>query len=194
MYHTEELEHIQKKLSKKLKPSRYQHSISVMYTAAALAMAHEVNLDQAMIAGLLHDCGKYPDIHEQIKACEKHGVHLTEQDQYYPALIHTKLGVALAKDQYGIEDHAILDAIAYHTTGRPGMTTLEEILYLADFIEPLRGNSEWFEKVRKIAFTNLQEAVYLCAKLTLDYLHDKEKEIEPLSEQTLAFYETLLGK
>lgn len=67
----EELLHIKKELSKKLKKERFEHTVGVMYTSASLAMRYGANIEKAMTAGLLHDCGKYCSAKEQLKLCEK---------------------------------------------------------------------------------------------------------------------------
>ena len=131
---TEQLEKIRKELHKKLKKDRYEHTIGVMYTAASLAMCYGEDVGQALTAGLLHDCGKYCPPKDQIKLCEKYGVSLTQSELDMPALIHAKLGACLAEQEYGIQDQEILDAVSYHTTGRQGMTMLEKIIYIADYI------------------------------------------------------------
>ena len=64
------LTELQEKMKKKLTESRYEHTIGVMYTAASLAMAHDVNIDKALLAGLLHDCAKcYSDEKNSSRHC-----------------------------------------------------------------------------------------------------------------------------
>ena len=116
---TEELKQISRKLSKILKKDRYNHTLGVMYTAASLAMCYGADIRKAMTAGLLHDCGKYLSAEEQIRLCRKKNISLTESELEMPALVHAKLGAYLARYEYGITDPDILDAITYHTTGRP---------------------------------------------------------------------------
>ena len=101
-------------------------------------MCYGADLEKALTAGLLHDCAKGRGVKEQIRYCEKHGILLTEAELAMPALIHAKLGAYLAEKDYGITDPEILDAITYHTTGRPDMSLLEKIIYIADYIEPNR--------------------------------------------------------
>ena len=119
---TTELTAIRKKLEKKLKEERYIHTLGVMYTAASMAMRHGADVQKAMTAGLLHDCGKYCDVNEQILLCRKHHIKLSDAELEVPALIHARLGAYFAEYEYGITDSEILDAITYHTTGRPAMT------------------------------------------------------------------------
>lgn len=183
-----DLTSIQQKLSKKLDKKRYTHTIGVMYTAASLAMRYNESIETAMTAGLLHDCGKYSSIDKQIKLCEKYHLQLTDAELQVPALIHAKLGSALAKEVYGIYDKRILDAILYHTTGKPNMNLLEKIIYLADYIEPGRRMIPGLPEVRKLSFTNIDEAVCLCSNLTLQYLDRSGRAIDPMTRQTYEFY------
>lgn len=117
-----DLEKIQKKLKHKLKKVRYQHTLGVMYTAGSLAMRYGENLEEALSAGLLHDCGKYPSIEKQLRQCQKYEIRLERAEAEVHALIHAKLGACLAEKKYGIDNPRILDAIRYHTTGRPDMS------------------------------------------------------------------------
>lgn len=97
-----------------------------MYTAASMAMRYGEDIEKAMTAGLLHDCGKFAPAGEQIRLCKKYGLSLKESEVEMPALIHAKLGAYLAKETYKVCDGEILNAILYHTTGRPDMTMLEK--------------------------------------------------------------------
>ena len=133
-----DLEKIRCELKKQLKKERYIHTIGVMYTAASIAMRYGEDIEKAMTAGLLHDCGKFAPAGEQIRLCKKYELPLKESELEMPALIHAKLGAYLAKEAYKVCDGEILNAILYHTTGRPDMTMLEKIVFLADYIEPGR--------------------------------------------------------
>ena len=115
---------------------RYEHTLGVSYTCMALAMRYSANLDQAEMAGLLHDCAKRYDDATIICKCQEHGIELTEGELRAPAVIHAKLGAWMAEHKYGITDPEVLSAIACHTTGKPAMSLLDKILYVADYIEP----------------------------------------------------------
>ena len=128
---------IRKQLEKKLKKDRFEHTIGVMYTAASLAMRYHEDIDDAMMAGLLHDCGKYGSAQEQVERCQKHGILLTQSELEMPALVHAKLGAYFAEKEYGVTNKGVLSAITWHTTGRPKMTMLEKIIYIADYIAHL---------------------------------------------------------
>lgn len=185
---TERSEKIKKELSKKLKKERYEHTVGVMYTAASLAMRYEADIEKALLAGLLHDCGKFCPPKEQIRLCEKYGIFLTDSELKMPALIHAKFGAFLAEHEYGVTDREILNAIACHTTGRPDMTMLEKIIYIADYIEPNRRPIQGLKEIRTTVFQDIDRAVYLSASKTLQYLKDSRKEADPLTAGTCEYY------
>ena len=185
---TEELKKISKRLSKILKEDRYEHTLGVMYTSAALAMRYGADIQKSMTAGLLHDCGKYLPPKEQIRLCEKKKITLTESELEMPALVHAKLGAYLARHEYHIKDAEILDAITYHTTGRPGMTLLEKIVYIADYIEPNRKEIPGLADIRQIVFTDIDRAVCLSAGSTVRYLKNGGKAVDPMTINTYNFY------
>lgn len=187
---TADLEKIQKKLEKKFKKERYQHTLGVMYTAGALAMRYNENLEEALTAGLLHDCGKYCTVKEQIKLCQKYQIKLTTAELEAPALIHAKLGAYLAEKKYEVENPRILDAIRYHTTGRPHMSMLDKIIYPSDYIEPNRKIIPGLIQIRQLAFTDIEQAVCQCADSTLSYLEKSRRFIDPMTQQTYEYYKS----
>ena len=189
----EELLHIKKELSKKLKKERFEHTVGVMYTSASLAMRYGANIEKAMTAGLLHDCGKYCSAKEQLKLCEKYKITLTDLEHSMPALIHAKLGAYLAENEYGIKDREVLDAITYHTTGRPEMTMLEKILYIADYIEPRRYKADNLPQMRRLAYEDLDQTMYEILKSTLEYLAKKGAEADPMTATAYEYFKQLVA-
>ena len=130
---------MKKKVKNHLDKERYEHTLGVMYMAGALAMCYQVDLEKALTSGLLHDCAKCLSSEKKLKLCEKYHLKVSEAEKGNPGLLHAKLGAYLAEAKFDIEDKEILDAITYHTTGRPRMTLLDKILYVADYIEPNRN-------------------------------------------------------
>ena len=183
-----DLEKIQKKLKKKLDANRYRHTLGVMYTAGALAMRYQENLEDALTAGLLHDCGKYGSVKDQIRLCRKNKLELSAEELKIPALIHAKLGAHLAQKKYHIKDQRILDAIRYHTTGRPEMSILDKIIYLADYIEPHRKMIPGLSEIRRLSYIDLDQAVCNCADATLRYLQKAGRFVDPMTQETYAYY------
>lgn len=180
---------IRKQLKKKLDKARYEHTKGVMYTAGCLAMAHEFSVDRAMLAGLLHDCAKCIPNDEKIRMCKKNNIHITGVEYESPYLLHAKLGAFLAEKEYGITDPEILHAIKVHTTGEPDMSILDKIIYIADYIEPLRDKTPNLDKVRKLAFKDLDVCMAEILHDTLMYLRSRGGSIDPLTKMTYGFYE-----
>ena len=107
---------IQEKLKKRLSEKRYAHTIGVSYTAAAMAMRYGLNVDDAAMAGLLHDCAKYMTDDELIEKCKKYGIECSETEKRNGYLLHAKLGAYYVKEKYGIDNDEICSAVRYHTT------------------------------------------------------------------------------
>ena len=184
----ERITEIRKHLKKKLNPMRYEHTLGVSYTCMALAMRYSANLDQAEMAGLLHDCAKRYDDATIICKCQEHGIELTEGELRAPAVIHAKLGAWMAEHKYGITDPEVLSAIACHTTGKPAMSLLDKILYVADYIEPRRDKAPNLPKLRRLAFEDLDEALYQILYSTRNYLKETGTAEDDTTEQSCEYY------
>lgn len=186
---------IREKLKNTLKPSRFLHTIGVENTAACLAMRYGADMNLAALAGLLHDCAKNLPMEELLEESQKNGLPISEVERRQPFLLHGKLGAFYAKEKYGVDEDSVLDAITWHTTGRPGMSLLEEIIFIADYIEPSRKEIPGLSEIRRLVFINLSEAVYLTLKNTLEYLRgQKNSEIDPHTYETYLYYKEKLRK
>lgn len=188
------LNEIEKILQETLTAERFQHTLGVMYTAGALAMKYDTDLNKAMLAGLLHDCAKCIPKNEQKNLCEKYDVLLTKSEEKNPSLIHAKLGPYLAKDIYEVTDDDILNAISYHTTGRPSMSLLEKIVYIADYIEPGRKHISNLTFIRKLAFENIDQTILMISENVLQYLTSTNAVIDDMTRKTYEFYKQELKK
>ena len=186
------IEDIQEKLRKKLKGSRYVHTLGVEYTSVCLAMKYGENLETAELSGLLHDCAKELPEKKLIQICRDHGERISKMEYQTPFLLHGKAGACLARDKFGIDDANILNAIRYHTTGRPGMTLVEKIVFVADYIEPNRKKADNLTELRRMAFENLDETVVRILEQTLDYVIRTGKEIDRHTVITRDYYKKLL--
>ena len=182
------------KLMKELDEDRYRHTQGVMYTSAALAMRYGADLKKALLAGLLHDCAKCIPGHTKIKMCEKYNLEISEIERKNPSLLHAKLGAYLAKDKYDIEDEEILMAIRSHTTGRPGMSLLEKIVYIADYMEPGRKELPNMMDVRHLAFEDIDKCLYRILRDSLVYLKAQDMPIDQTTEETYQYYNELYSK
>ncbi|MCM1134650.1 MAG: bis(5'-nucleosyl)-tetraphosphatase (symmetrical) YqeK [Clostridium sp.] len=181
-------EKAQKKIKKELDAKRYEHTLGVAYTAAALAMCHHEDIHKAMTAGLLHDCAKCMSNEKKLEICKKNHIKVTEIEKHNPFLLHAKVGSFLAKERYHVHDEDILRAVRSHTTGRPAMSKLEKIIYIADYIEPGRKHAPNLPQVRELAFRSLDDALVRILEDTLNYLQSIESPIDPQTQRTYDYY------
>lgn len=183
-----EINEIRKQLKKELDKARYEHTKSVMYTAGCLAMANSYSVDAAMLAGLLHDCAKCIPNDKKILMCEENHILINATERESPYLLHAKLGAFLAETVYGVRDPEILHAIKVHTTGEPRMSTLDKIIYIADYIEPGRSEAPDLEYVRELAFRDLDACMAQILHDTLKYLSTRGRNIDDITRTTYDFY------
>ena len=179
---------LKKELKKEMDDSRFEHTLGVMYTCGALAMRYGYDLEKAMLAGLMHDCAKCMPNAKKLKAAEKNHLEITDLERKNPFMLHAKLGAFLAKKKYDIEDRELLDAIRWHTPGRPDMTMLDKIVYIADYIEPKRDKAPNLHEIRQLAFLDLDKALLRILEDTLGYLGDSTDHIDSMTKKTYDFY------
>lgn len=185
---------LEQKLQISLKPKRYLHTLGVAYVSASLAMCHGISHRDALIAGLLHDCAKnYPE-DEMLKECLDLKIPLSEHEKLIPELIHAPYGAYLAQKEYGIVQEDILLAIRNHTLGRPGMSKLEQIVYLADYFEPerIQPTTPPLDEIRKIAFRNLEEATFLVSQNCIRYFESTGKPVDPMTYKVYEYYKNII--
>lgn len=179
---------IKKQLQTVLDESRYEHTIGVAYTAICLAMRYGADQKSAQMAGLLHDCAKCLSNSRKIKECEKYGLEITAVERKNPSLLHAKLGAVYAREFYGVKEEAILSAIRWHTTGKPAMTLLEQILFVADYMEPSRDKAPHLEEIRGMAFIDLDRAVCMILEDTIRYVREKESVMDEMTVRAWEYY------
>ena len=186
---TESMKKLRKAMQKELNSKRYEHTLSVAYTAANLAMVHGANIDKALVAGMLHDCAKCIPGKKLISICEKNSIDISEVEISNPsALLHAKVGAHLAHTKYKVNDEDIINAIKYHTTGRPDMSKLEKILYIADYIEPGRKHATNLKQIRLMAYQDLDKTLLKILEDTLSYLRSCDGQIDPMTKETYDYY------
>lgn len=186
---TIELKKLRKAMEKEQTSKRFEHTLAVAYTAASLAMVHEEDSQKALIAGMLHDCAKCLEAKKLISICRKNNLEMTETELKNPsALLHAKVGCFLAEEKYDITDTDILNAIKYHTTGRPEMSRLEKILYIADYMEPGRKHAANLVQIRKMAYLDLDKTLLKILEDTLAYLQTTENQIDDMTLKTYQYY------
>lgn len=176
-----------------LSEGRYRHTLGVSYTAAALAMRYGAAVEDARIAGLLHDCAKELTDEECLSACEKNRIPMKRVERDNPYLLHAKLGAWMAEKEYGITNRDILNAIAYHITGRENMSLLEKVVFVADYIEPGRTQAPGLPEIRQLAFQDIDRALIRILEDTISYVKAGGGAFDAATEVTLQFYKAFVS-
>lgn len=168
---------------------RYQHTLGVTETALKLARKYGIDEKKAELAAIFHDYAKFrpKDEMKQIILEQKMPELLLH---FNSELWHAPVGAYLVQKEAGIEDEEILNAIRYHTSGRIGMTELEKVIYLADYIEPGR-HFPGVDEVRELAESDLNQALIRSLQNTIIFLMKKNQPIYP---DTFLTYNWLLSE
>lgn len=177
-------------LSSVLKKGRYLHTLGVVETSRRMAKAHGEDLFRAMTAAALHDYAKHWTKEELLTYAKNCGLNLDPVMADSTELMHGYVGAEAVRADFGIEDEDILDAIRYHTIGRAGMSLLEQIVYLADAVEPGR-DYPGVKQLRWLAIEHLEQGILESVRSTLSYVLDKGQPMHPAS---VALYNELSGK
>ena len=158
---------------------RLIHSIGVSETAVKLVKTYRPNdtilIEKARLAGIVHDYAKFLEYNDFLELLKKHNIQLELKKEFMP-IYHGYVGYLYIEDELGIHDKEILDAIIYHSTGRSEMTFLDKVLFIADYVEPNR-KGEFFEKIRSVAFTDLDLACFYEAENTYNYLKGLNRNV-----------------
>ena len=161
-------------VKKRLSTKRFEHVLRVEQIALELAEKYEVHLEKVSIAALLHDVAKDEPDTEMMDLVISENLDL-DLLQYGSAIWHAATGTVKAIRDFNIEDEEILNAINYHTVGAPEMSLVEQVVFIADYIEPGR-DFEGVEEARKLAEQSLEKALKFKLKETIiDLVHRKRK-------------------
>lgn len=164
-------------VKKQLTDHRYLHTLGVMETAIKLAKKFGAEEKKAELAAIFHDYAKFRPKEEMKQIIIEQG-YSSDLLLFNEELWHAPVGAYLVQQEASINDEEILNAIRYHTSGRPGMTLLEKIIYLADYIEPGR-HFPGVEEVRELAEKNLEEALIKSIQNSIVFLMKKNQPIYP---------------
>jgi predicted HD superfamily hydrolase involved in NAD metabolism len=167
---------------------RYAHVVRVARLAERLAMRHGESTEKARVAGLLHDLARLYPPARLIEECERREMPIAGFERANPIVLHARLGAELARERFGVEDPAILSAIRAHTVPAPRMSRLDEILHIADGVEPGRSYPER-AAIENLAFQELDAAMLRVILATVAYLRSVGAEIAPPTFAALAVYQ-----
>ncbi len=170
-----ELSWLREKAYAYLEPERIAHVVGCESEAVMLAKTWGEDPDTAATAGILHDITKQYRGEDQLNLCRKYGIVYDEAEAQNTVILHARTGAAMARELFHVSEE-IQNAIRWHTTGKPDMTTLEKILYLADFIEPTR-DFPGLDELRELAYKDLDAAMALALSLSMGDIRRRGHEV-----------------
>lgn len=179
-------------LKRKVSEERYNHLLGSEIAAKELAERFGVNSEKAALAALIHDCAKALSNEELIKIIKDNNIPVSDMEIKSKKPLHSPVSAFLAQKELGIQDPEILDAIRYHTIGRPGMTMLEKVVFLADKIEPNTRDKEFIAKINNVLndSNKIDEALLICYDVTIRSLLDRKFVIDP---EAIRVWNTLIS-
>lgn len=173
-----------------LSQRRYEHTRNVEKLAVRLAERNGVSEEKAALAALLHDIAKELPKDRMLQIITENAIIAKDAARHLPPVWHGAAAAVLAKTEYGVEDEEILSAIRCHTTGRPGMTKLDKIIYLADMASYERTYPE-AEQLRRHALADLDRTAIEGLGLSIAWLKAGGK---PVDEESLLAYADLRAR
>lgn len=161
------------------KPKRVEHTLGVMLMAKDFAKANGAGVNKALLAALLHDCGKYLSVSDYPECEVPEGTP--------EPVVHQYLGAYIAENVLGVSDEEIIDAIKFHTTGRENMTLLGKIIFTADMLE--RGRTyDGVEDLRKLSFENFEKGFEASLARSLEFVSQSGRPVCELTEKAYNYY------
>lgn len=176
-------------LKRRVSGGRLAHVYRVVETARLLAPLHGVDEEQAAVAALLHDYARMVLGAELLEIAHQHNLLTDPVEETNPSLLHGPVGAHLLAAEGLLTDPEGLAAIRWHTTGRPQMSPLEQVIWLADYTEPGRS-FPGVDRVRSLAQTDLPAAMLLGIDQTIRHLLDRRLV---LHTSTVHAYNWLIG-
>lgn len=175
-----------------LKPKRVAHVWGCEHEARRLAERWGADVEFAAEAGILHDITKKFELSDQLLLSEKYGIINDNVELQNEKLLHAKTGAAMAKDLFGVPEE-VENAIRWHTTGHENMTLLEQIIYMADYIEPTR-EFPGVDRLRALAYEDLRSAMILGLQMSLEEVRSWGSEPHPNTVRALAWFQAHQGE
>ncbi len=170
-------------LKGRLQEKRFKHSLGVMNMAERLAKKYNVDVEEAKIAGLLHDCAKNMSNQELIEYCKNNGIEIDDIKMQSPGILHADVGADIAKKKFNVSDE-VKESILYHTLANETMTDLDKIIYISDLIEEGR-DLEGLDKIREMAFINLDKTLVMALEYCMENVKQVGKNIHKQSIDAL---------
>jgi len=163
---------------------RVQHILGVEAMSKKLAQVHGANPEKAQTAGLMHDLAKYFPADRLLIMAKEKGMAIDTICAVRPHLLHADVSAIVAEEKFAVSDEEILSAIAQHTLGNAAMSKMSCIVFVADKLEPNRGDTDELNAMREATWANLYCGVYQVCDLAIKKLIDKGRPIHPRTVAT----------
>lgn len=191
LYYKGPAENLTMAIKNRLPAGRFLHTLGVVESAQNLANKYGADAERARIAALLHDIAKPLSTEEVLRICEEAGEQVSDEELASEKTLHARAGAILAERDFNVTDPEILGAIRYHTTGKPEMTLLEKIIFIADYIEPGRSKAPNLDKIRRESMLDLNRCICMIVRDTLQHLRETGVHVNRLTEETYEYYRSL---
>jgi predicted HD superfamily hydrolase involved in NAD metabolism len=166
-------------LNKNVPKKRLKHILGVEKMCIDLAKKHNGEIELAAQAGLMHDLAKFFPPQQLLQIAKTHNLTLDSITEKHPHLIHADVSSIIAQEEFGVNNHLILEAISNHTLGQPGMSQLSCIVFIADKLEFSRGDTPQMNKMRQVSQENLYKGLRMVCDYSLSYLLKCNQLIHP---------------
>jgi predicted HD superfamily hydrolase involved in NAD metabolism len=173
---------------KRLSDKRYGHTVRVADTAEGLAQIHSLDPNRTRLAALLHDAARETEPDDYLRLADEWGLEVGEPERKSPKLLHGPVAAELARQELGVEDEEVLEAVRVHTVGAAGIGALALALYVADKIEPARDYPS-VGRIRDLAREDLYEAAAESLRRAIGHNEGRGKLIHPASREMLEWLE-----
>lgn len=187
-----DIEQIKEKVQAQLSENRYSHTLRVTEVAIDLAKVYGASEEKVYYAALLHDYLKEMPI-DELEQMIRHSSKTIDVLDYHHALWHGPAAAIYIQNEFHLRDPSIVQAIRYHTTGRPDMDRIEQIVFIADYIEPARSFAG-IEDIRETAYTNIEEAIRMALGNTIMHLIKQGALVYPKTMEAYNAYTMKLIK
>lgn len=177
---------------KRLGDKRYRHTLNVEKMAIKLARRYGADCDQAALAALLHDTAKEMPTADQLALLRAHPDLAGNTENRPTPIWHGVCAAILAKTEWGVTDEAVLSAVACHTAGKPGMTLLDKILFLADMTSEER-DFDGVEDLRKLEMEDIDKAMYKALNDSMTFVKKGNKPLDSMSAAAWEDFRQLLA-
>ena len=182
----ERFEKVYDEVKKRLSEKRFNHSVCTMNRAIEYAKIYGEDEEKIKLTAIAHDIAKELEQNQMKEVIENYNIKLDEMEKNSIALAHSKIGSIICKNEFGF-DEDMVTAIAYHTTGRENMTTIEKIIFIAD----ATGEDREFEdtqEVYELAKNNLDNAIIKVLTETIKEIIEKKKTMHLDTIKTYNYY------